>query len=46
MEKNEVYEIKIDDIGNDGEGIGHVDGMAAFLMRKLTKNNIYNNMDI
>lgn len=31
MEKNEVYEIKIEDIGNDGEGIGHTDGMAVFV---------------
>lgn len=31
MEKQEVYDIKIEDIGNDGEGIGHIDGMAVFV---------------
>ncbi|MDE6434971.1 MAG: 23S rRNA (uracil(1939)-C(5))-methyltransferase RlmD [Lachnospiraceae bacterium] len=31
MEKNEVYEIRIEDIGNDGEGIGHADGVAVFV---------------
>lgn len=35
MEKNEIYEIKMDDIGNDGEGIGHADGMAVFVKDAL-----------
>ena len=29
--KNQEYEIRIEDIGNDGEGIGHIDGMAVFV---------------
>ena len=29
--KNQDYEIIIEDIGNDGEGIGHIDGMAVFV---------------
>lgn len=31
LEKNQEYEITIEDIGNDGEGIGHIDGMAVFV---------------
>lgn len=31
MEKNEEYELTIEDLGNDGEGIGHIDGMAVFV---------------
>ncbi len=31
LEKNKEYEITIEDIGNDGEGIGHIDGMAVFV---------------
>lgn len=31
LEKNQEYEIIIEDIGNDGEGIGHIDGMAVFV---------------
>ena len=31
MKKNDIYEITIEDIGNDGEGIGHIDGMAVFV---------------
>ena len=29
--KNQEYEITIEDIGNDGEGVGHIDGMAVFV---------------
>jgi 23S rRNA (uracil1939-C5)-methyltransferase len=29
MKKNDIYEIEIDDIGNDGEGIGHIDEIAS-----------------
>lgn len=29
--KNQEYEITIEDIGNDGEGIGHIDSMAVFV---------------
>ncbi|MBQ8167258.1 MAG: TRAM domain-containing protein, partial [Lachnospiraceae bacterium] len=37
MKKNDVYEITIEDIGNDGEGIGHIyedgsdKGIAVFV---------------
>lgn len=31
LEKNQEYEIKIEDMGNEGEGIGHIDGMAVFV---------------
>ena len=31
MKKNDIYEITIEDIGNDGEGIGRIDGMAVFV---------------
>ncbi len=29
--KNNDYEITIEDMGNDGEGIGHIDGMTIFV---------------
>lgn len=31
LEKNQEYEITIEDIGNEGEGIGHIEGMAVFV---------------
>ena len=31
FEKNQIVELYIDDIGNEGEGIGHIDGYALFL---------------
>lgn len=31
LEKNQEYEITIDDMGNEGEGIGHIEGMAVFV---------------
>lgn len=31
LEKNQEYEITIEDMGNEGEGIGHVEGMAVFV---------------
>lgn len=31
LEKNKDYEILIEDMGNDGEGIGHIDGMTVFV---------------
>ena len=31
LEKNQEYEITIEDMGNEGEGIGHIDGMAVFV---------------
>ena len=29
--KNQEYEVQIEDMGNDGEGIGHIDGIAVFV---------------
>lgn len=29
--KNQEYTLTIEDLGNDGEGIGHIDGMAVFV---------------
>ena len=31
FKKNQIVELYIDDIGNEGEGIGHIDGYALFL---------------
>ena len=31
MQKNDIYEIEIEDMSEDGSGIGHVDGMAVFV---------------
>lgn len=31
FKKNQIVEVIIDDIGNEGEGIGHIDGYALFL---------------
>lgn len=31
FKKNQLIEVNIDDIGNEGEGIGHVDGYALFI---------------
>ena len=31
MNKNEEYIVTIEDIGNDGEGIGHIEGMTVFV---------------
>ena len=31
LEKNQEYEITIEDMGTEGEGIGHIDGMAVFV---------------
>ncbi|MCR5283185.1 MAG: TRAM domain-containing protein, partial [Lachnospiraceae bacterium] len=31
LSKNQEYEIQIDDIGTEGEGIGHIDGIAVFV---------------
>ena len=31
MEKNDIFTIKIEDMSDDGMGIGHIDGMAVFV---------------
>lgn len=33
--KNEDYQVLIEDMGNDGEGIGHVQGMTVFVKDSL-----------
>lgn len=33
--KNEVYEVIIEDIGTEGQGIGHIDGEAVFIKDTL-----------
>ena len=40
LQKNEIYEMYIEDIGNDGEGIGHIDGMAVFVKGALIGDTI------
>ena len=31
MEKNELYEVLIEDMSEEGMGIGHIDGMTVFV---------------
>jgi len=38
--KNDVIDLKIDDIGNEGEGIGHYDGYAVFVNNALPGDKI------
>ena len=40
LRKNQVITLKIDDLGNNGEGIGHVDGYALFVMRCREKRSV------
>ena len=35
LKKNDELELTIDDLGKDGEGIGHVDGYALFVKEAL-----------
>ena len=35
LKKNDELTITIDDLGNNGEGIGHVDGYALFVKGAL-----------
>ena len=30
MKKNDIFELEITDMGTDGEGIGHYDGIDLF----------------
>ena len=36
MNKNDIFQIKIEDISEEGMGIGHVDGMAVFVKDTVT----------
>ena len=40
VEKNKEYLMTIDDIGNDGEGIGKIDGFTVFVKDALPKEKI------
>ena len=40
MKKNEEYQIRIDDMGVNGEGIGHVDGLALFVKDALIGDTV------
>lgn len=35
VNKNEIYEVTIEDIGTEGQGIGHIDGEAVFVKDTL-----------
>ena len=35
MKKNDIFELEITDMGTDGEGIGHYDGMTFFVQDAL-----------
>ena len=35
MKKNDIFELEITDMGTDGEGIGHYDGMTFFVKDAL-----------
>ena len=39
MKKNEEYQIRIDDMGVNGEGIGKVDGITLFVKDALYFDN-------
>ncbi len=40
MKKNDEFELEITDIGNDGEGIGHYDGMTFFVKGTIPGDRI------
>lgn len=40
LTKNQEYEMCIEDMGNDGEGIGHLDGMAVFVKDTVVGDRI------
>lgn len=40
LKKNQEITLKIDDLGNNGEGIGHVDGYALFVKNALPGETI------
>lgn len=40
FQKNEEIELWIDDLGNDGEGIGHIDGYALFVKGALPGEHV------
>lgn len=40
LEKNQEYSLTIEDMGNDGEGIGHIDGIAVFIKDTVPKDQV------
>lgn len=40
FKKNQLVEVEIDDMGNEGEGIGHADGYALFLKDAVVGDKI------
>ena len=40
MKKNDIFELTITDMGNDGEGIGHFEGMTFFVKDALIGDTI------
>ena len=40
MQKNDLFELTITDMGTDGEGIGHYDGMTFFVKDALIGDEI------
>ena len=40
LKKNQEITLTIDDLGNNGEGIGHVDGYALFVKNALPGETI------
>ena len=40
VEKNKQYEIKIEDLGNNGEGIGRIDGYTVFVEGALPEETV------
>ena len=40
FKKNQMAEVYIDDMGNEGEGIGHVDGYALFLKNAVVGDRV------
>ena len=38
MKKNDIFELEITDMGTDGEGIGHYDGMTFFVKDALIRS--------
>ena len=40
MKKNDVVEVKIEDIGTSGEGIGRYEGMTLFIKDALVGDTV------
>lgn len=40
VEKNQIYEMRVDDLGAQGEGIGRIDGYTVFVEGALPGERI------